>query len=223
MKEIDYTLGCRLPSDDWAWLNRVGAFENSILRQQVAPFPPEELMYNVSGLHNEKDFAAHGVDIFQAITQASPILLSEYKSILDFGCGCGRLARMFKGHPSKVIGCDIDSRHVKWIDENLTFMRCKTSLCSPPLPFTDREFDAIISVSVFTHLNEKSQDEFLAELHRICNPNGYLFLTVHGAHALERAVNEEMIWNMLSVEESLFQDARQAFKQNQLTFIPSYV
>jgi len=219
MNQVDYSLGCRLYFEDWAWLNRVGIFEKPELISYVAPFPPEELMYNVSGVQNEKDFASQGVDLFQAYSQASPIPLTEYRNILDFGCGCGRLARMFKGHPHKVTGCDVDSRHVSWINNNLNYMTSVVTSVHPPVPFSDNEFDGIIANSVFTHLNETSQDKFLSELHRICSPNGYLLLSIHGARALERAINEKMIREMICVEEKLFQQARNTFAQNKHAFI----
>ncbi|MGH8105730.1 MAG: class I SAM-dependent methyltransferase, partial [Arenimonas sp.] len=157
-----------MPFDDWILLNRTKAFSETTLRRYVSPFPPPELMANVSGLQNEKDFAAHGTDIYSALTRASLKPLNEYESILDFGCGCGRLARMFKGHPNKIAGCDIDARHVEWINKNLPFMDAKVSKVAPPIPYQDNEFEAIISISIFSHLTERSQDQFLAELHRVC-------------------------------------------------------
>jgi len=90
-----------------------------------------------------------GADLFLAISQASPIALTEYKKVLDFGCGCGRLARMFKNWPHELYGCDIDTRHVDWINENLKFMEATYSFVRPPLPYPESSFDAIISVSVF--------------------------------------------------------------------------
>lgn len=151
MNAIDYGLGCRLPLEDWLWLNRTRAFERPELRRFVSPFPPPALMQNVSGLESERDFASHGVDIFAALSVASPRPLAEYKHIMDFGCGCGRLARMFKGHGHKVSGCDIDRRHVEWTKDNLDYMQVKLSSVKPPLPYKDDDFDAIISISVFTH------------------------------------------------------------------------
>lgn len=125
---MDYAMGCRLPVDDWVWLNRIGAFQYSSLRRYVSPFPPPELMQNVSGLINEKDFASHGADFYIALSQASSIPLSQYESVLDFGCGCGRLARLFKGHPGEVHGCDIDYRHIEWVRQNLTFMNAELTV-----------------------------------------------------------------------------------------------
>jgi ubiquinone/menaquinone biosynthesis C-methylase UbiE len=44
----------------------------------------------------------------------------------------------------------------------------------PPIPLD------IYSISVFTHLNEKMQLEWLKELSRILKPNGYAIVSVHG-------------------------------------------
>lgn len=131
---MDYELGCYLPAEDWAWLNRTGVFRDPALRKYVSPFPPAALMQNVSGLVKEEDFASHGADIFEALSAASPRPLAEYQHLLDFGCGCGRLARMFKGHPHQVSGCDIDRRHVEWARQNLDYMKVSVSSVKPPLP-----------------------------------------------------------------------------------------
>jgi nucleoside-diphosphate-sugar epimerase/SAM-dependent methyltransferase len=214
----DDQVGCRRPLEEWLSLNRVEVFQDPSLRDQVSPFPPAELMSSVSGLTREEDFAAHGTDIYRALSLASDVAITEYKSILDFGCGCGRLARMFKGHPHKTSGCDIDARHIKWIKDALPYMNAKVSRVTPPIPFPDNEFDAVISISIFTHLTEKSQDAFLSELHRVCRPGGRLFLTVHGARALERAVNEPAIRTMLAIDDDQFERVRKDFISDRHAF-----
>lgn len=221
-KAIDYSLGCRMGVEDWVWLNRTGVFENPELRKFVSPFPPAELMQNVSGVENECDFASHGADLFLALSQASPVTLAEYRSVLDFGCGCGRLARMFKNHPYDLFGCDVDKRHVDWVDKNLKYMKVKHSSVRPPLPYPNDSFDAIISISVFTHLNEASQDQFLAELHRVCRPGARLFLTVHGKRALERALADRSVRDLMWMDEQLFQTARNKFADGKHGFVLQY-
>jgi SAM-dependent methyltransferase len=217
--EKNYALGCRMPVDDWLWLNGRGVFDDPDLLHHVAPFPPPELMTNVSGLTNDMDFAAHGVEIFRALTQASPRPITDYRSILDFGCGCGRLARMFKGHGNRLAGCDIDKRHVNWIAGNLDYMEAHLIGVNPPLPFGAGDFDAVVSISVFTHMTEKSQDDFLAELSRITSGDGYLYLTIHGVRAMERAKSEKMIWDMLWMDQHLFDQACREFDHNRHAFI----
>lgn len=216
---MDYELGCRLPREDWVWLNRKGIFDDPTLRQYVSPFPPDYLMRNVSGLEKEPDFASHGADFFIALSEASAKPLSDYQAILDFGCGCGRLARMFKGHPNNISGCDIDSRHIDWVEGNLEYVKAKLTSVHPPLPYSNDEFDAVFSISVFTHLNETSQDEFLCELSRISKKGANLFLTVHGKVALNRAIKEKSIREMIVVDDLLFEQAQKSFSRNEHAFI----
>lgn len=216
---IDYSLGCRMPVDDWANVNRIGMFEDSSLEIYVSPFPPVELMYNTTGVSRQSEFASHGADFWVALSRASPKALSEYTSVLDFGCGCGRLARMFKGHPGYVAGCDIDHRHVEWCASTLEHFDAKLSRVKPPIPFATNEFEAVISISIFSHLNETSQDEFLQELRRVCKPNGLLFLTIHGQRAMTRALTEPKIRNMLDMSDELFEKAREKFDRDELAFV----
>jgi len=126
---------------------------------------------------------------------------------------------MFKGHPHEVHGCDIDDRHVKWINDNLDYMVGVLSRPTPPLPYAGGHFDAIIAISVFTHLTELCAQQFLEELHRIADPTGHLFLTVHGARALERALSEKMILKMLDVPRSRLETASGQFNAGQHAFI----
>lgn len=220
---IPWELGCRLPHEQWEWLNGIGIFENPSLRPHAAPFPHAELMAKTTGgLSVEQDFATHGVDIFHALVEASPVPIAAFKNILDFGCGCGRLARMFKGHPGGVAGCDIDQAMIQWVKENLHYVSAVLTGPTPPLPFSGNEFDAIISISVFTHLNEKSQDAFLRELKRIASRNGYLFLTVHGARALERAKTEKRIFDMLDIDRVAFAEACVDFENGRHAFIHQF-
>ena len=215
----DFSLGCMLPVAEWADLNRTAIFADPMLRRYVSPFPPEALMQNTSGLTSEADFAAHGAHFWIALSQASTKPLTEFASILDFGCGCGRLARMFKGHPGRIVGCDIDNRHVDWCSAALKYMETRLSPLRPPIPFPDNDFAAVISISVFTHLNEKSSRQFLQELARVCRPDGMLFLTVHGSRALERAISERSIRAMLDVPDDLFEAGRRRFSRGQHAFI----
>jgi len=215
----NYELGCRLPAAVWEELNRTGVFNDDALRQYVGPFPPLALMQNTTGLTRESEFAGHGADFWNAFSHAALKPLSLYDSILDFGCGCGRLARMFKGHQGHIAGCDIDRRHVEWCASAIDFLEVKLSSVIPPIPYADNEFELVISISIFTHLHVQDQDRFLSELARVCRPDGLVLLTVHGSRALERAISEPHIRAMLEVEDDLFEAARESFTQGEHAFI----
>jgi SAM-dependent methyltransferase len=215
----DPMLGCKMEPADWARINRVEVFEDPSLERYVAAFPPQRLMQNVSGLTNRNDFASHGADFWLAFSEAAPRALADYSPVLDFGCGCGRLARMFLGHGGEIHGCDIDARHVQWVDEHLPYVQATLTQPDRPLPYPDAKFGLIVSISVFTHLNEASQDLLLAELHRIARRDGTLMLTIHGERAIERALTEKAIWDMLSVDRALFEAAHRRFQAGQHAFI----
>ena len=211
--------GCQLPPPEWAELNRTLAFGNATARARVAPFPPVALMQNVSGLTNEQDFASHGADFWLAFSASAPKPLAEYATVLDFGCGCGRMARMLKGHPGRVFGCDIDERHIRWIGEHLPYVEATQTQPDHPLPYATASMDLVISISVFTHLNERSQDILLSELHRVSRPGGTLMLTIHGERALERVRTEQRIWDMVSIDRGRFEEACRQFAAGRHAFV----
>ena len=206
-------------TEAWLELNTRAAFDDPNLRREIAPFPPAHLMQVVSGLTSEAEFAVRGARIYRAMQNASPVPLTEFQSVLDFGCGCGGLSRLFKGHPGQVTGCDIDHRLIEWIDSNLDFMRAVRTNPNESLPFDDDEFDAVISNSVFTHLSEPSQEFYLKELKRVSRPGAFLFLTVHGARALERAQTEEQIFNMIAIAPEELLEAASTMSQGLHSFV----
>jgi len=116
--------------------------------------------------------------------------LDSFSSVLDFGCGCGRVTRWLGPVASAhwdLHGCDIDELAITWDQENLPFGTFATTGGEPPLPYPDDHFDLVLNHSVFTHLDERYQDLWLEELHRIVAPGGTLILSVHGEFAFQIA------------------------------------
>jgi SAM-dependent methyltransferase len=110
------------------------------------------------------------------------------RSLLDFGCGSGRvLPHMAALAPSaRAAGCDIDRDAIDWAGRNLPEFRWRVSAFRPPLPFERDSFDLVYSISVFSHLDEPMQDRWLQELQRVLRPGGVALLSVHGAFALDQ-------------------------------------
>jgi SAM-dependent methyltransferase len=204
-------------SPDWLHRN-LAASPDDERSGLIAPFPPPDLMQVVSGLTNNHDFAARGVALYRAVQDASPKPLTEFTSILDFGCGSGCLDRMFLGHRHQLVGCDVDHRLVDWVNGNLPFMTAVTTTPNGALPFKPGQFDCVISISVFTHLSEESQRFYLAELQRCTKPGALLFLTIHGSRAMERATNEESIFQMISISTEQLDQARTAMAAGTYAF-----
>jgi SAM-dependent methyltransferase len=180
------------------------------------PLPPDELIDRVvSGFSNE-EVEAHralflqtgrrSLEDLEAALAAVGDTLSSHESILEFGCGCGRIMRWMEdlGRTRKLAGTDIDARAIEWASENLTFARFDVNEGLPPTRYDDGEFDLIINHSVFTHLDESYQDQWLTELRRITAPEGLIVLSIHGEHAfmtseeqLEEGARQRREWRMI--------------------------
>jgi SAM-dependent methyltransferase len=169
-------------------------------------------MQRVSGLTDPRDFAQHGCDIFSALAQASPVALSRFANIIDFGVGSGRLARMFKGYRGEYRGLDVDFELIKWVGSNLPWVKAAPNVPRMPLDVPNDAADCVISISVFTHMDEADCSMYLAELKRVTRKGAALFLTVHGTRALTRALTEKRIADMLAIPDKEIQSARRAFE-----------
>ncbi len=112
---------------------------------------------------------------------------SEVGRVLDWGVGCGRIARhIAPSMPDRFHGCDIDRDNVSWCAANLPGSYAPSTL-QPPLPYADSMFDVIYGVSVFTHLRAHWEAKWLEELHRVLRPGGVIMMTVHGTTAADFA------------------------------------
>lgn len=148
------------------------------------PLPPRRLMVRVAGTADADWFLRSGRAAYDAI--AAHVPLHEVESVLDFGCGCGRVLRYWEGHSGFVAGSDQDAGAIDWCRTNLRFARCERNELAPPLPFEDASFDLVYALSVFTHLTADLQTEWRDELARVLRPGGRLLLTTHGRSYLPR-------------------------------------
>ena len=159
------------------------------------PRPPDFLIDRVvSGFENdnaEKHRALFDQTGKQSLIDITTALagigrrLGEFPRILDFGCGCARVTRwlQFETSGCELFGCDIDAEAIAWDQENLPGVQFARTDHEPPLPYADESFDLILNHSVFTHIDERMQDLWLAELRRVLKPGGVALLSVHGTRA----------------------------------------
>lgn len=108
--------------------------------------------------------------------------LHDFERLLDFGCGPGRALGLMSALAGSVElhGVDIDSDAIDWAAQHLPFASWHVGPHEPPLAFPDGHFDLVVNHSVFTHLDERMQDLWLAELRRVVAPGGILLLSTHG-------------------------------------------
>ena len=155
--------------------------------------PDAKRRQRVHGSKSEKGFLIEGFSTFMKLKSALKKTINkdfiDFSNILDWGCGCGRMTRCFNYIKDvSIYGVDIDSDNIKWCQKHLPFVKFTCISEHPPTSFHNNSFDLIIGVSIFTHLREKVQFEWLKELHRITKNDGILLMTVHGEEAVKRSV-----------------------------------
>ena len=105
----------------------------------------------------------------------------EGASILDYGCGYGRIARLmyYFSDPSNVVGLDPWDRSISICREDgLGTNFLQSSYLPTSLPVGNVRFDLIYAFSVFTHLSERATRLSLSVLAKYLKPHGLLVITI---------------------------------------------
>jgi SAM-dependent methyltransferase len=153
------------------------------------PLPPEVLRFLVAGTDGAEWFLSAGeraAESLTALLAKNGIAIHKCESILDFGCGCGRVIRHLRHLPATLHGCDTNPVAVEWCAEHLAFGQFAVNALESPLDFDDESFDLVYALSVFTHLPLRLQFQWMTELRRVLRPGGVLVLSLHGDALLGR-------------------------------------
>lgn len=137
--------------------------------------------------------------IKQALINAS--FLTDYATVLDFGCGTATLTMMAKEHsPSiNITGIDVDKSILKNATEKVKQKNLNIDLIvydGVDLPFADSRFDRIISCLVFHHLETTVKQRMLAELYRVTKKGGQLIIADFGRSA---SWPQRLLFNLIRV------------------------
>jgi ubiquinone/menaquinone biosynthesis C-methylase UbiE len=137
--------------------------------------------------------------------------LREGQSLLDFGCGSGRLAWALGQKKISIDYCGVDI-----IKAFLRYARKKSPVNyrfilsrSLSIPLPDASFDMASAFSVFTHLLHHESYNYLEELHRVVRPGGVVVLSF-----LE--FSEPTHWVM-------FHDTINAYRKGRLPHLNQYI
>jgi SAM-dependent methyltransferase len=152
------------------------------------PYPPPEMIRLVAGSTSPyryyQRFIAGGARLRErigALMAGAGAPLESLRSVLDFGCGCGRVMRHWRDpHGPRMVGTDYNPYLIEWCRANLPFASFEVNGLGPGLPHPGGAFDLVYSYSVFTHLPEAMQRPWMEELVRVTRPGGHLFVTFHG-------------------------------------------
>lgn len=148
--------------------------------------PPRRLRYNAAGTSSRRAFATVGLRIARAIAAAVSAVDPQWERqhsggptrVLDFACGCGRVAAPLQTLWPKIdlLGVDTDASAVAWCRENL---RGEFHVTEPgaPLPFPGQTMQMAYAINVLTHMTEARQFELLREVHRVLAPASLFVVT----------------------------------------------
>lgn len=158
------------------------------------PEPDPEARFRVSGSTGIAPFLREGATNFQklqrALQRCAGKSFADFNSVLDWGCGCGRLLRFLPySMPQKVTGVDLDPLNLAWCRDHLSFGSYAVVETMPPLPFPGNHFDLVYGISVLSHLAEDVQNAWLAELARVIAPGGWMLQSIMGEQAFIRFQN----------------------------------
>jgi SAM-dependent methyltransferase len=147
------------------------------------PIPPLRLVRLTTGTSSLAwtfEGGALAAESIRGVLEKNGVDIGRLESILDFGCGCGRVVRQWADLGAGVHGCDYNPAYLAWCRRNLPFARFERNALEPPLPYRDQQFDLVYALSVFTHLPERLLQPWMRELRRVLKPGGFLIITTHG-------------------------------------------
>jgi SAM-dependent methyltransferase len=133
-----------------------------------------------------------------AVKIFSMIPAAAYEAVLDFGCGCGRLARaLIAGErlprPQRYLGIDLHLGMIRWCQAHLSPLAPEFAFehhdvfnrglnptserSTEGFPAADGAFTLVLAWSVFTHLIEPQIPHYLRETARVLRPGGTVLST----------------------------------------------
>jgi SAM-dependent methyltransferase len=160
------------------------------------PVVPRALIHYTNGHRDLSRYHQSGREIAQmfdlAVQGTVGQALADFKRVLDFGCGTGRIAQFVKDQVGQLSACDVNARCIDFVQRAFPDVAAHRTAHAPPLPYDTGHFDLVYSFSVFSHLTQTAEDAWLAELARITRPGGVVLLTVHGDWVIEATLPAEM-------------------------------
>lgn len=129
----------------------------------------------------------------EKITRLIDLKLSQFiigKSILEIGCGYGRVSKILCRWGRKVCGIDI----VPWaINEAKSYCPEATfvSYDGKVIPYIDQSFDVVLTWTVLQHISPADIGQMIREIKRVLKPGGHIIMY---ENVSERESNGTYIW-----------------------------
>lgn len=177
----------------------------------IPQMPAEKVQLHFTGasgrgtLLQSLDFVNLAVD---ALSQQSVKDLKE-KLLLDFGCGWGRITRMWlrKIPGENIVGVDPMEEMIALCKETIPNVHFLLTQPAPPISeLVGQTFDLVTAYSVFSHLNEEYLNLWFNEFARLVKPGGMMFITTRSRKFIDHLLQKR--------ENNEFAEYEQALKNN---------
>lgn len=145
---------------------------------------PIYLPENLTDYNKEHFYESGALDINATLKRLKRhgFTFSSNSSVLDFGCGVGRLGEHLTKYFSSYVGVDVSAPHLALAEDRLSTLGC-VNFKLMPLESVFRNdnfgrFDLIISLLTLQHNPPPLIYIFLQKLIRSIAPNGYAYLQI---------------------------------------------
>jgi SAM-dependent methyltransferase len=160
------------------------------------PLPPANLINLTVNSREVAWFLHSGMISFECLREVlvkNNYPLENFHHVLDFGCGCGRVLRYWRGVSGvHLAGSDYNPALINWDRSHLGRLAdFQTNTLAPPLDYAENSFDLVYSLSVFTHFSEELQISWMDEMYRVLQPEGLLLVTLHGRSRIFELAQEQ--------------------------------
>lgn len=159
---------------------------NNNLKKAYPTFllPPDTLLYETSNLNFASYFlsgqeAAAEIHSFCTLFHPGPV-----QSILDWGCGTGRVTRHLPAYfpETSITGIDANPICIDWLQNNIPSINWVSGSYQIENNHLPGRYDVLIALSVLTHLPAADQPIWMKQLHSQIETNGLMWMSTHGAH-----------------------------------------
>ncbi|HLC44108.1 MAG TPA: methyltransferase domain-containing protein [Patescibacteria group bacterium] len=96
------------------------------------------------------------------------------KSVLDLGCGTGRICQLFQGQGAQITGVDAASAMIRQAKNKVPSGQFVQADITKKIPFPDKSFDRVTASQVLPHLQLYEINFVLNEAKRLLDQNGIL-------------------------------------------------
>lgn len=178
------------------------------LPKRLAGGPAARLPWMTLHNYGDGDFYESGVTMLDGLKRL--LRLERSSQIVEIGCGSGRLAYPLSGYLNEAggyVGFDVSKNALRFAERLVASRRPDFRFVHADLhsdeynaagtqqaasfrfPAAERSADAVVAISVFTHLLEPDAASFLQQIARVLKPEGRAYIT---AYVLNDEIAAEM-------------------------------